>query len=81
MQCCTSGREAGEEGEGEMNDAGTQPCPIAKIQRRLRRDEALIEMVRAKRVFLASRQHPGIPAVSEAARRVVELGLKAKSKT
>jgi hypothetical protein len=52
--------------------------PADRIQRRLRADEALIEMVRAERVFLASRKHPDIPAIPEAIRRLVELGLKAK---
>ena len=40
----------------------------------------MIEMVRAERVFLASRKHPDIPAIPEAIRRLVEIGLKAKHK-
>jgi hypothetical protein len=43
----------------KMSDAKTQSWPSDKIQRRLRRDEALIEMVRAERVFLASRRLAG----------------------
>src|ERR1700684_3257802 len=39
----------------KMSDAKTQSWPSDKVQRRLRFDEALIEMVRAERVFLASR--------------------------
>jgi len=38
-----------------MSDQDKQYWPAAKIQRRLRAAEALIEMVRAQRVFLASR--------------------------
>jgi hypothetical protein len=64
----------------EMSDAGTQRCPIAKIQRRLRRDEAMIEMARAERIFLASRGRPSIPATPEAICRLVEIGLGAPSK-
>jgi hypothetical protein len=63
-----------------MSDAGTQPCPIARIQRRLRRDEALIEMVRAERVFLASRGRPNIPATPDSTLRLVQIGLEAPSK-
>jgi hypothetical protein len=39
-----------------MSDQDKQCWPAAKIQRRLRADEALIEIVRAERVFLASRK-------------------------
>jgi len=39
-----------------MSDAKTPSWPSVKVQRRLRRDEALIEMVRAERVFRASRE-------------------------
>jgi hypothetical protein len=35
-----------------------------------------MEIVRAERVFLASRKQPDIPAEPEAIRRLVELGLK-----
>jgi hypothetical protein len=61
-----------------MNDHNDQSRPTDRIQRRLRRDEALIEMVRAERVFLASGRHPDIPAKTRAIRRRVELGLNAK---
>jgi hypothetical protein len=48
-----------------MSDQDKQCWPAAKIQRQLRADEALIEMVRAQRVFLASRKQtvtkPAIP--------------------
>jgi hypothetical protein len=59
-----------------MSDQDKQYWPAAKIQRRLRADEALIEMVRAERVCLASRKQQDIPAKAEAIRRLVELGLK-----
>jgi hypothetical protein len=59
-----------------MSDPNTQRWPAAKIQRRLRRDEALIEMVRAERVFIASRGRPDIPATPEATRPLVKIGLK-----
>jgi hypothetical protein len=36
-------------------------------------------MVRAERVFLASRGLPDIPAKPEAIRRLVEIGLKARN--
>jgi hypothetical protein len=52
--------------------------PANRIQRRLRPDEALIEMVRAERVFVASRKQQDIPAKPKPSRRLVELGLKAK---
>src|SRR5664280_2012600 len=39
------------EGE-EMSGSNNQRWPAARIQRQLRADEALIEMVRAERVFL-----------------------------
>jgi hypothetical protein len=61
-----------------MSDPGAQPWPTAKILRKLRADEALMEMVRAERVFLASRGHLDIPAKPKAARRLVEIGPKAK---
>jgi hypothetical protein len=57
-----------------MNDRNNQSWPADRIQRRLRRDEALIEMVCSERVFIASREHPNIPAKPEAIRRLVELG-------
>ena len=60
-----------------MSDQDKQCWPAAKIQRQLRADEALIEIVRAQRVFLASRKQSDIPVRSEAIRRLVELGLKA----
>jgi hypothetical protein len=63
-----------------MSDPNTRPWLAAAIQRRLRVDEALIEMVRAERVFLASCGHQDIPATPEAICRLVELGLKAKAK-
>jgi hypothetical protein len=61
-----------------MSDQDKQCWPAAKIQRRLRADEALIEIVRAQRVFLASRKQTDMPVRSEAIRRPVDLGLKAK---
>jgi hypothetical protein len=61
-----------------MNDHNDESPPAVRIQRRLRRDEALIEIVRAERVSLASREHSDIPAKPEATRRLVEIGLKAK---
>jgi hypothetical protein len=39
-----------------MSGSDNQRWPAAKIQRRLRADESLIEMVRAERVFRASRE-------------------------
>jgi hypothetical protein len=63
-----------------MSDPNTRPWLAAAIQRRLRVDEALIEMVRAERVFLASRGHSEIPGEPGAIRRLVDRGLKAKSK-
>jgi hypothetical protein len=54
-----------------------QSWPGDRIQRRLRVDEALMEMVRAERVFRASRKQPDIPAKPETPiRRPVEIGLK-----
>jgi hypothetical protein len=44
-----------------MSDQDKQCWPTAKVQRRLRADEALMEMVRAERVFLASRKQQEIP--------------------
>ena len=55
--------------EGKMSDQDKQCWPAAKIQRQLRADEALIEIVRAQRVFLASRKQPDILVISEAIRR------------
>ena len=54
--------------------------PADRIQRRLRAGEALMEIVRAERVFLAICKQPDIPAKPEAIRRLVEIGLKAKAK-
>ena len=62
-----------------MNDHNGENRPAVRIQRRLRQDEALIEMVRAERVFLASCAHLDVPAKPEAIRRLVEIGLKAKN--
>jgi hypothetical protein len=45
-----------------MSDTKTQVWPTERVQRRLRPDEALIEMVRAERVFLASRKQLDNPA-------------------
>jgi hypothetical protein len=39
-----------------------------------------MEIVRAQRVFLASRKQPDVPAKTEAIRRLVEIGLKAKGR-
>jgi hypothetical protein len=55
--------------EGKMSDQDKQCWPAAKIQRQLRADEALIAIVRAQRVFLASRKQPDILVRSEAIRR------------
>jgi hypothetical protein len=68
------------EGEGEMSDRNNQSWPADRIQRRLSADEALMEIVRAEKVFRASRGQPDIPAKPEAIRRLVEIGLKAKGK-
>jgi hypothetical protein len=46
--------------------------------RQLRPYEALIEMARAEKVFLASRKQPDVPAKLGPIRRLIELGLKAK---
>jgi hypothetical protein len=62
-----------------MNDHNDESPPAVRIQRRLRRDEALIEIVRAERVSLASRERSDIRAKPEATRRLVEIGLKAKN--
>jgi hypothetical protein len=40
----------------KKSDAKIQSWPSDKVQRRLRRDEALIEMVGAERAFLVSRR-------------------------
>jgi hypothetical protein len=63
-----------------MSDTKTQRWPTEKVQRTLHPDEALIEMVRAERVFLASREQLGVPTKNEPIRRLVglEIGLKAK---
>jgi hypothetical protein len=61
-----------------MGGTNTQCWPAAKIQRRLRADEVLREMVRAERVFRASRKQPDIPAKPETNRRLVEIWLKTK---
>src|ERR1700728_3157584 len=53
-----------------------QSWPADRIQRRLRAGEALMEIVRAERVFRASRQQSDTPAKPEAIRRLVEIGLK-----
>jgi hypothetical protein len=55
-----------------------QSWPADRIQRRLRADEALMELVRAERVFLASRKQPDVPAKPGPIRRLVEIGLKVK---
>jgi hypothetical protein len=63
-----------------MSDTKTQRWPTERVQRQLRPDEALIEMVRAERVFLANREQLGIPEKNEPIRRLVglKLGLKAR---
>jgi hypothetical protein len=61
-----------------MTDRSNQSWPADRIQRRLSADEALMEIVRAERVFSASREQPDIPAKPEIIRRLVELGLRAK---
>jgi hypothetical protein len=71
------GKKARAEGE-EMSGSSNQRWPAAKIQRRLRADESLIEMVRAERVFLASRKQLDNSAKTGTIRRLVEIGLKAK---
>jgi hypothetical protein len=66
-------------GEGKMTYRRKQSWPADRIQRRLRAGEALMEIVRAERVFLASRKQPDIPPKPETPiRRLVEIGLKAK---
>ena len=62
-----------------MNEHKGESRSAVRIQRRLRQDEALIEMVRAETVFLASCAHLDVPAKPEANRRLVEIGLKAKN--
>ena len=49
------------QGEGKMAYRRKQSWPADRIQRRLRVDEALMQIVRAQRVFLASRK-PDIDA-------------------
>jgi hypothetical protein len=39
-----------------------------------------MELVRAERVFLASRKQPDVPAKPGPIRRLLEIGLKAKGK-
>jgi hypothetical protein len=56
-----------------------QSWPADRIQRRLRADEALMEIVRAQRVFRASRKQPDVPAKTEAVRRLIKIGPKAKT--
>lgn len=64
-----------------MSDPDTQPCPTAKIQRRLRANEALMEMVRTKRGYFSP-----AAGIRTFQRRLVPFagwsssGLKAKSK-
>jgi hypothetical protein len=70
-----------DQAEGKMSDQDKQFWPAAKIQRRLRADEALIELVRAQRVFDASRKQPDIPVRSEAIRRLTLLGAGKAPKT
>jgi hypothetical protein len=65
-------------GEGKMTYRKKGSWPADRIQRRLRAGEALMEIVRAERVFRASRKQSGIPAKPEGIRRLVEIGLKAK---
>jgi hypothetical protein len=61
-----------------MSGSNNQRWPADRIQRRLRADESLIKMVRAERVFLASRKQLDNPAKTGTIRRRVQLGLKAK---
>jgi hypothetical protein len=67
-------------GQSKMTYRKKQSWPADRIQRRHRAGETLMEIVRAERVFLASRKRPDIPAKPEAIRRPVELRLKVKSK-
>jgi hypothetical protein len=75
-----------------MSDPHQRCWPAAKIQRRLRVDEALIEMVGAERVFLASREqlvaktHAAEPVSRDSSRRdymlrdrISDKGLTAKT--
>jgi hypothetical protein len=61
-----------------MTERDYQSWPADRVQGPLRRDEALIEMVRAEKGLFASRRHSDARAKPEAIRRRVELGLKAK---
>jgi hypothetical protein len=61
-----------------MTYRGKPSWPADRIQRTLRANEALKELLRAQRVFLASREQSDIPVRPEAIRRLVEIGLKAK---
>jgi hypothetical protein len=64
-------------GEGKMTYRKKQSWPADRIQRRLRADEALMEIVRAQRVFRASSKQPNVPPKPQApVRRMVEFGLK-----
>jgi hypothetical protein len=64
-------------GEGKMTYRKKQSWPADRIQRRLRADEALMEIVRAERVFRASRKQSDIPAKPKGPiRGMVEIGLK-----
>jgi hypothetical protein len=66
--------------DGNMTYPGKPSWPADRIQRTLRANEALKELLRAQRVYLASREQLDIPVRPEAIRRLVELGLKAKGK-
>jgi hypothetical protein len=78
------------EGEDKMAYRRKQSWPADRIQRTLRANEALVEIVHAQRVFLASRK-PDIDALTarqkersltrpEAIQRLVDLGPKIKAK-
>jgi hypothetical protein len=64
-----------------MSDPNKQWWPAAQIQRKLRAEEALVELVRAQRVFLASRKQPVSPVRSEAIRRLTLLSAGNAPKT
>jgi hypothetical protein len=65
--------------EGKMTYRKKQSWPADRKQRRLRADQALMEIVRAERVFRASRKQSDIPVKPKAPiRRLVEIGLRAK---
>ena len=63
--------------DGNMTYPGKPSWPADRIQRTLRANEALKELLRAQRVYLASREQLDIPVRPKAIRRV---GLKAKGK-